>query len=186
MQTVPSPPPSWQPSPTHRSERDLLNVQNGAVRLVTVVRNNATQDAAAAASDFGRAGQLRDLIAAIAPNSGGPMSLEQCAPRTLEGQLRFFRTNGFVVVRDALCGPALSSVQQAWDAVAPRCKEEWERQASKGRGVNRHTFAKGTTVARKQFGVPLDIRSMAALMSMPDVVPFVQRLVGDPETNVCE
>ena len=174
---------------TPRTDTDLPPLQNldGTMSAPALAELERRQHEAGAAQDYERAGQLRDIIAAVGPQP--PLSLDEAAPTTLAEQLAFFDTHGFVVVRQAVPADRLARVQAGWTAAAPALRRQWEEARRHGVGVNRHSFASGASVSRKMFGVPWDAPGQIGdgfvdLIDLPQVVPLVESLVGDTETNV--
>jgi hypothetical protein len=172
-----------------RTDTDLPPLQNldGSMSATAIAELERRQLDAAAAEDYARAGQLRDTLAALRPRP--PLTLEDAAPATLAEQEAFFAEHGFVVVREALAGDRLARVQAGWSAASPALREEWEHARRPGVGVNRHGFASGATVSRKIYPVPWTAPGQIGdafvdLIDLPAVVPLVDALVGDTETNV--
>lgn len=172
-----------------RRDADLPALQNldGTMSGVTLAELERRRRKAAASEDYERAGQLRDLLAAVRPRP--QLSLEDAAPSTLAEQEAFFAEHGFVVVRHALAGERLAKVQAGWLSASSALRAEWEEAKRYGVGLNRHSFASGATVSRKFYSVPWTAPGQIGddfvdLIDLPKVVPLVEKLVGDSETNV--
>jgi hypothetical protein len=170
-----------------------LQLLGGEVSQDALAALGRRKQAAAADEDFERAGQLRDLIEVLRPRPEGPLTVDECAPPTLEGQLEFFYKNGFVILKDALSGDMLARAQAGWIAAEPPLEAQWLAARKHGKGVSRHSFREmandAPNVARKVFAVPWDTAGnlgddFVDLIDLPRVVPLVERLVGDTESNI--
>ena len=172
-----------------RADTDLPALQNldGTLSAIALAELERRQREAAAAENYERAGQLRDLLAAVRPQP--PLSLRDAAPTTLAAQEAFFAEYGFVVVQKALAGERLAKVQAGWVSASSGLRAEWEHARRGGVGLNRHNYASGASVPRKFYSVPWGAPGnigddFVDLIDLPKVVPLVERLVGNTETNV--
>ena len=77
-----------------------------------------------AARRYRDASQVADLLDALAPKQ--PLTLEDCAPAHVAGQIDFFLQNGFCLIPGIVEGEALARTQAAWlRAEAPE-RSRWD------------------------------------------------------------
>ena len=102
----------------------------GAALPAELEKLRARQRRAAAEGDFHAALLLQDLLYTVEPRR--PLTLEECAPPTLEGKREFFLRNGFVVVPAVLQGEQLARVQGAWARAQAPSRALWEEAKAVG------------------------------------------------------
>ena len=102
----------------------------GAALPAELEKLRARQRRAAAEGDFHAALLLQDLLFSVEPRR--PLTLEECAPPTLEGKREFFLRNGFVVVPAVLQGEQLARVQGAWARAQAPSRALWEEAKAVG------------------------------------------------------
>eukprot|EP01043_Picozoa_sp_COSAG02_P051109 COSAG02_NODE_5339_length_4421_cov_1.716104_5_plen_293_part_00 len=90
----------------------------------------ARQRQAVAVGDYQAALLLEDLLFSVEPRPA--LTLEDCAPSTLEAKREFFLRNGFVVVPAALQGEVLMRVQQSWARAQAPSRQLWEEAKQVG------------------------------------------------------
>ena len=177
-----------------RMDLDLgpLQLPSGEVSAAALAELERRKQVAVEDEDYERAGQLRDLLETLRPRKS-PLTLSDCSPPTLEQQLEFFNTHGFVVLKGALSGEKLARTQACWVRAQEPLMEEFLAARAHGKGVSRHGFREmsngAPSVPRKTLGIPWTAKGnlgddFVDLIDLPAVVPLVERLVGDSETNI--
>ena len=101
-------------------------------------RLQAEQREAARRGDYPAAYQLKAVRDVLAPRE--PYTLAECAPTDVDAQVAFFETHGFVCVQNAIEGPQLAAVQEAWEEHAAYSAAQWEASRANGVGIARHGF----------------------------------------------
>jgi hypothetical protein len=152
--------------PTAKALAELLKLRGRAVQ----------------SEDYALAAQLHQLHRVLHPSSR--LDLAKCSPETLEEQVKFFGTNGFLVIPDVLAGAELSYAQAAWSKVQEPKQAEWEAEREKGNGFAHQAgggFASGTNVARRFFdlGQLCEVDDcFVELMDHPKITPVVTHFAG--------
>jgi hypothetical protein len=96
----------------------------GAILPGEVEKLRQRQRHAADQGDYQAAMLLEDLLFSVEPRP--QLTLEECAPPTLQGKRDFFLRNGFVVIPAVLQGEQLARVQRAWARAQAPSRALWE------------------------------------------------------------
>jgi hypothetical protein len=107
-----------------------VDLSTGAALPREIEKLRARQRHAAAVGDYQAAMLLEDLLFSVEPRPA--LTLEDCAPPTLEAKREFFLRNGFVVVPAALQGQTLTRVQQSWARAQAPARALWEEAKQVG------------------------------------------------------
>jgi hypothetical protein len=107
-----------------------VDPSTGAALPREIEKLRARQQQAAAAGDYQAALLLEDLLFTVEPRP--KLTLEDCAPPTIEGKREFFLRYGFVVVPAVLQGERLTRVQQTWARAQAPSRALWEEAKQAG------------------------------------------------------
>ena len=164
---------------------------DGRVTPATLERLQAEQRAAARRGDYPAAYQLKAVRDVLAPRE--PYTLAECAPTDVDAQVAFFETNGFVCVENAIEGPQLAAVQEAWEEHAAYSAAQWEASRANGVGIARHGFRAmrdgSPGVSRKIYSLESDTGEnpflsdprLAELTAPQHILPLLTRLLCNSE-----
>lgn len=133
------------------------------------------RDQAVKAHDYRRASYIHQLHECLRPKPA--LTLQDCAPESVEAKADFFLKNGFVCVENALGGAALSRAQAAWAEFERPSKDMWLDARQHNHGIARHSFRDADegfpVVARKWFGITGLTYSQPANVN-PVAQPFLE------------
>ena len=107
-----------------------VHERTGAILPLEVEKLRQRQRHAAEQGDYQAAMLLQDLLFSVEPRP--QLTLEECAPPTLEGKRDFFLRHGFVVVPAVLQGEQLARVQGAWARAQAPSRALWEEAKQVG------------------------------------------------------
>ena len=169
-------------------EHPLAQRPDGAVEEYELERLREREMEAVERRHYRLATQLRDLQEALRPNQ---LTLEECAPPTLEAQYQFFLRKGFCVLPDAIEPDVLSEIQAAWSRVVEPVQKQWREDTAQCSGVSGISFQhvpdavaarySSPPLYRTFFDIPKFLESDDAFLKLidrPKVVALLERLVG--------